>query len=311
MITITEYTQERREAWNTFVNNAKNGIFLFNRDYMEYHRDRCIDCSLMCYQKGKLIAVFPAHREGDTLASHNGLTFGGFVTGTTMKAATMLDLFEAFICWAREHGFGRVLYKCIPHIYHRIPSDEDAYALFLHGAKLIKRDLSSTIDLAHRPVFQRVRRQNICRACNQGIYIREDDNYSEYWLILEENLHQRYGKQPTHSCDEIIALHQIFPSTIRLFSCYAEDRMVAGVIIYESSQVAHTQYIASSGEGRELSAVDLVLSHLIQDVFNKKLFFDFGISTEQDGRYLNRNLTFFKEGFGAGTITHDLYEVTL
>jgi hypothetical protein len=311
IISITDYTHELREDWNNFINNAKNGIFLFNRDYMEYHQDRFNDRSLLCYQNGQLIAVLPAHAEGTTLISHGGLTFGGFVTGAEMKAATMLAIFEAFLHWARNCGFERVYYKIIPHIYHHIPAEEDAYALFIHGARLVKRDLTSTVNLSDVPIFQHVRRRNIRRAAKCGLQIHEDENYSAYWRILEDNLDRRYGKQPTHVCDEIVALHQKFPTAIRLFSCYADDRMVAGVVIYESRQVAHAQYIASSDEGRELSALDLIFSHLIMDVFKKKPYFDFGISTEQDGRYLNQNLVFYKEGFGAGTVTHDLYEVPL
>jgi hypothetical protein len=310
-IIIKEYTEERRGIWNDFVENAKNGIFLFNRDYLEYHCDRFTDCSLMCYQKGELIAILPAHLENELLVSHNGLTFGGFVTSVDMKAAIMLDLFEIFLCWARDNGFERILYKRIPYIYHRIPADEDMYALFIHDARLIKCDLTSTLNLSQAPVFQHVRKRNIRRAANQGLHIQEDDNYSAYWRILEENLYQRHRKRPTHTCNEIIELHRKFPSAIRLFSCYAEERMVAGVVVYESRQVTHIQYIASSAEGRDLSALDLIFSHLIHKVFKDKPFFDFGISTEHDGKFLNRNLAFYKEGFGAGTVTHDLYEVKL
>jgi|WetSurMetagenome_2_1015567.scaffolds.fasta_scaffold09183_2 hypothetical protein len=310
-IIIREYLQENLGIWNNFVDNAKNGIFLFNREYLEYHQDRFKDFSLMCYKKGRLIAIFPAHVERNTLASHNGLTFGGFVTGPDMKVAAILDIFEALLNWARDLGFERVLYKRIPHIYHQIPADEDAYALFINEARLVKRDQTSTINLRQMPIFKGVRRKNILRAIDKGLHIVEDENYPAYWRMLEKNLQKRYEKRPTHTCDEITALHQRFPNSIRLFSCYAEERMIAGVVIYESKQVAHTQYIASSDEGREFSAVDLVLSHLILDVFKGKPFFDFGISTEQDGRYLNRNLAFYKEGFGAGTVTHDIYEVKL
>ena len=38
---------------------------------------------------------------------------------------------------------------------------------------------------------------------------------------------------------------------------------------------------------------------LIEDVFSAKRWFDFGISTEDDGRILNQGLIEQKEGFGA------------
>ena len=39
--------------------------------------------------------------------------------------------------------------------------------------------------------------------------------------------------------------------------------------------------------------------------------FDFGISTEQGGRYLNEGLIFQKEGFGARTVVYDTYELNI
>ena len=38
------------------------------------------DASLMIYRKGQLYALLPANRLGDTLYSHQGLTYGGLIT---------------------------------------------------------------------------------------------------------------------------------------------------------------------------------------------------------------------------------------
>lgn len=45
----------------------------------------------------------------------------------------------------------------------------------------------------------------------------------------------------------------------------------------------------------------------------QKLFWylDFGISNENDGRYLNLGLIEQKEGFGARTVVHDFYRLTV
>lgn len=40
-------------------------------------------------------------------------------------------------------------------------------------------------------------------------------------------------------------------------------------------------------------------------------YFDFGISNENNGRFLNRGLIAQKEGFGARTIVHDFYELSI
>ena len=40
-------------------------------------------------------------------------------------------------------------------------------------------------------------------------------------------------------------------------------------------------------------------------------YFDFGISTHDEGRFLDENLYQFKISFGAGSVTYDHYELDL
>ena len=49
MFEIVRYTAEKADEWNAFVAESKNGTFLFNRGYMDYHADRFVDHSLMFY----------------------------------------------------------------------------------------------------------------------------------------------------------------------------------------------------------------------------------------------------------------------
>lgn len=74
--------------------------------------------------------------------------------------------------------------------------------------------------------------------------------------------------------------------------------MQAGTVIYETPCVAHTQYIGCSQEGRESGALDFLLAQLVEQVYHDKPFFNFGISNENDGHFLNQGLIEFKEGFG-------------
>lgn len=82
-------------------------------------------------------------------------------------------------------------------------------------------------------------------------------------------------------------------------------------MIYESTRVAHVQYIAASPRGRELGALDQLFVHLLDETYAAKDFFDFGISNEQDGRTLNRGLIEQKEGFGARAVVHDFYRLRI
>ncbi len=311
-IVVERYRREKKEEWDRFVSNSKNGHFLFYRDYMEYHSDRFVDYSLMFYEGNRLIGLLPANLEGNTLVSHGGLTFGGLVTNAKMKVSRMLRLFDAMIAYLKNDHIERIIYKRVPYIYHVIPSDEDLYALFLKGARLIRRDISSTIYLLEKVQFQEMRKRSFKKAMAANLEVKVSTDFETYWKILEENLLERHGIRPVHSLEEIRYLHNKFFNNIFLFASYQKREMLAGVVIYESKNVAHAQYIASNKKGRDLGALDAIFFFLINDYYKgKKRYFDFGISTERNGLFLNKGLIFFKEGFGARAVAYDFYEVRL
>jgi hypothetical protein len=106
-------------------------------------------------------------------------------------------------------------------------------------------------------------------------------------------------------------LHSRFPDSIRLFCTFKEERLLAGGLVYDFGRVAHLQYVANSDEGRKVGALDLIIGHLIENVFSSRRYFSFGNSNEQDGHYLNEGLIFQKEGFGARGVAQDFYELDL
>lgn len=309
---IERYTARDRDRWNAFVRSSRNGTFLFDRDYMDYHADRFADHSLLaCDESDRLLALLPAHEAGQRLVSHGGLTYGGFVVDDRMTATLMLELFGAAMDNLRRSGFAALLYKCIPYIYHRAPAEEDRYALFRAGARLTRRDHLAVID--HRaPLARQERRQrSVRKAAKLGLAVRESEDFGAYWEILRANLMSRYGVEPVHSVDEMVLLKSRFPERIRLFAAYDGEAMRAGVVVYVSDCVCHAQYIGASDEGREQGALDAVFEQLIGAFAGVTRYFDFGTSTEHDGMFLNAGLADFKEGFGARTVVHDHYEVDL
>jgi len=306
------YKKPRKTVWDEFVRKSKNGTFLFYRDYMDYHSDRFEDHSLMIWDdKDRLITLLPANRVERKLISHGGLTYGGFITDETMRTPVMLGVFKSVITFLKEHYFDEVVYKTIPHIYHRIPAEEDLYALFLSPAKLVRRDVLTVCDSKNRLSFQERRRRSIKKAVKNGLTVKESNDYEQYWAILEENLNSTYGVDPVHSISEIHLLQSRFPNNIKLFGCFKGEVMLGGVVIYESDKVAHVQYIAANEQGKSSGALDLVFDFLLTDFYREKTFFDFGISNENDGSYLNRGLIDQKEGFGARAVAHDHYVINL
>ncbi len=276
---------------------------------MEYHSDRFLDSSLLFFESGALVAVMPANVADDIFYNHTGLTFGGIISDQKMKIALMLDLFDSLMEYLSQHRIKTIVYKPIPHIYHTVPAEEDLYALFRYGARLIRRDVSSAIVFDEPIPFSKSRRRGITLAKKSGITIKRTDDFEAFMSIVEDVLRSKYNVKPTHTSSEIASLAQKFPENIKLLAAYKDEIMLAGVIIYESGPVAHAQYIASNNTGKKLGATDLVFDSLITQYSTGKRYLDFGISTEKGGACLNRGLAANKEGFGARAITYDTDKV--
>ena len=309
---IERYDDSHRNAWDHFVRTSKNGTFLICRGYMEYHRDRFEDSSILAYDPdGRLAAVCPAHAVDAAFVSHAGLTYGGFIVDSTMTLPRMLELFESVVAFLKSRQFRTFLYKTIPHIHHRAPAEEDRYALFLCQATVVRRAVMTVVAAGVRLPFQKRRLRGRRAAERHGLVVREGDQFAAFWKVLSERLREAFAATPVHSLAEITALRARFSEHIRLFGCWEGEELVAGVVVYETGQVARAQYIAASPRGLGIGALDLLLCTLVEETFRDKQYFDFGTADGLDGRFLNRGLVDYKEGFGGRAVVQDHYELSL
>lgn len=309
MLRVERYESRLQKDWDEFVARSKNGVFLFYRSYLEYHADRFADHSLLFFDDSRLLALLPANRRGNVLASHGGLTFGGFVTDDKMKTPIMLELFDALQQHCRRESIERVIYKPVPHIYHRLSAEEDLYALFVRDGRLVRRDVSSTVVVRERPGLSKGRKWAVKRAKAHGVEVRLSADIEGFMAIEEENLRTKYGVKPTHSAAELRLLAERHPDHIKLFGAYRGETLLGGIVVYENLHVVHAQYIATTPEGREIAALDCIVDGLLNEVYADKTYFDFGISTEDNGRKLNVGLIENKESYGARAVAYDCYEL--
>ncbi len=306
---IRRYRREDKELWNSFVSKARNATFLFDRNYMDYHADRFDDNSFMFYHKGKLKAVLPANVAGDTLYSHQGLTYGGLLLDKKVTVEDVLECFDSLNSWLRENGISKVVYKALPWIYQQYPSEEDLYALtWKCKAQLISRNIASTIVIDNKLKFAESRKSGIRKALSLNIEVGESNDVDGFWHVLEDNLGNRYNAKPVHTASEMKLLMSRFPNNIKLYVAKMNGEIVGGTLIYVTPQVVHTQYISASLEGKKHGALDLLFDYIINKVYANCRYFDFGKSTEQGGAYLNEPLIFQKEGFGGRGVCYDWYQ---
>lgn len=309
MISVSAYDSSKKTEWDAFIDGSKNGTFMLKRDYVEYHSDRFTDFSVMFYDDGKLIAVMPASLHGEEVRSHGGLTYGGVISDKKMTTEKMLNVFDALRLYLKEKSVKSLLYKRVPSIYALYPSDEDLYALFRNQAVLIRRDISTTIYLPDRIKFSKGKKWGVSRARQAGITVKKSTDYDLFIEKENEVLKERHNAQAVHTSEELAYLAEKFPDNISLFVAELNGEFLAGSLVYVTSTVAHTQYIATTAKGRELFAFDYLGNELINNIYADKTYFDFGISTEHDGQFLNQGLCQQKETFGGRGMIYDFYKL--
>jgi hypothetical protein len=310
---------ERRdsEAWDACVAQAGAGTFLHTRRFLSYHEHRFEDLSLVLDDgRGGVSALFPAAldpADNSTVISHPGITYGGLLHDGNLVGSECLRMLQTICRHYSAQGLRRLRYKAVPSIYHRMPAQDDLYALFRMDASLYRRDLSCAIDLSARATPSERRRRGLKKALAKGVEVIEGfDRVQEFWHVLEENLFSRHQRKPVHTLEEMLLLQRRFPAEICLLVAVLGDEVVAGALLFDSARVSHAQYTASSARGREISALDAVFEAAIAFAAREgRRYFDFGVSTEDSGRQLNDGLHEFKTGFGGAGVAHDFYEVQL
>lgn len=309
MLRAERYRAEQSQEWDELVKRSKNGTFLFERGYMDYHADRFPDRSLVFYDGATAIAALPLSERDGKVASHGGLTYGGVICDADMTAALMLEVFAVMQQALAADGVTQLVYKPVPHIYHRLPAEEDLYALFRAGAKLVRRDLAAVLAPKTPGPLATQRKRKLGKLRQSALDVRKSDDLGQYMAVLGELLEQKYSATPVHTVAEIELLAARFPDNIKLYAAYDNSEMLAGVLMYETERVAKAQYIATSQRGRDEFALDAVFQQLFSTIYIDKPLIDLGTSMASAGRYLNDGVAAHKESWGARSVVYDWYEL--
>ena len=308
---LSVYSSELKPEWNGMVSRSKNATFLLHRDYMEYHSDRFRDFSLVfTSHDGEVRGLLPANISGDTLVSHGGLTYGGLVMDDKTSGIDPIGMFDVMRRDLPRMGIRRLVYKPVPWIYHRHPAEEDLYALFRNGARLVVRNLATVVDLESPIPSSRLWKRAAKRRRQGCIDVVEVDSPAEFWEIIVEDRRVRHNAVPVHTYDEMARLKAMFPDKIRCMAAYGPcGDVLAGAVIYADRGVLHLQYAAATSAGKGLYATDVIYHDVVSGRFPGARFFDFGTSNEDGGRYLNAGMVAHKEEFGGRSVVYDTYEL--
>lgn len=312
MINVYRYEEEQRQDWDNLVLHSINGTFLHNRSYMEYHHHLFSDHSLMVEWEGKLVCVMPAHEYENVLYSHQGLTFGGIIIHPELSSFQIYIIVAAILEHAQAKGYDTIVVKQVPSIYATSSQGILEHAYFILGAELISRDFTSAIPLPMDiNTWEHGKRWGLHKAQKSGLRIEEEYCFENFWdQVLVPNLWTKFNASPVHSAKEISWLAENNEGHIRQFNVYLDTKIVGGMTIFETRQLARTQYISATPEGKKLHALDLLIHHLGTKAFSAKNFIDMGTSHELQGRKIKQNLLYWKESFGALPYVQDTYKIS-
>ena len=311
MISVRKYASSDFDIWNDFVKNAKNSLFMHNRNFMEYHSDRFTDNSLMFYDDEELLALLPCNIKDNELFSHGGLTYGGFITNLKMKHYKMQECFTALKTYMVENNIKSLTYKTIPYCYDTLASQEDLYSLYVNGAKVLKVEPSTLIDMTIPVKLPKGRKAQIARAKREGVKIELSNDFESFIELENKILSELHNTKAVHSPAELHLLQSRFPEQIELYAAIYEGKLIAGTVIFVYNNVIHTQYMAADDKAREIGALDYVVSEVIEKYKQTKRYLDFGISSENAGQYLNEGLIAQKESFGGRTMVYQTWKLDL
>lgn len=300
MYQAIKYSDNKKKEWDQFVSTAKNATFLFQRDFMDYHKDRFEDFSLMIYKDEKLFAVLPLNKNEEIAYSHQGLTYGSFILQETAKLTGAFLAFKEALKFLFERGIKKLDLRVIPTFYNSLPSDELEYILFKIDSSLIKRDVIMLINYHNKLRFQKNRREGINKAKRNGLVVKVDGDYDAFWNeILIPNLSKKHGAKPVHALDEIKLLASRFPNNIFQVNVYKGEKIVAGTTVFLTKNVVHPQYVSGNDDKNIYGSLDFLYDFIIDHFKEERSYFSFNTSSEENGKLLNKGLLFWKESCGA------------
>ena len=149
IITIKKYSSNFKSSWDDFIDASKNATFLLKRDFIEYHKKRFQDYSLLFFNEKELVGLLPANIVADKIFSHQGLSYGGLVLSPKVKFNDVFQIYNSLLKFLEENHIKKIHLKLLPEIYALVPNKEISYLLFKSNASLVRKDISSVIDYSY------------------------------------------------------------------------------------------------------------------------------------------------------------------
>lgn len=323
-LSIEKFGTENEEKWDNFIiKDSINGTFLHSRKFLNYHKNRFNDHSLLIKNGTNIVAIVPAceivEDEKRTFYSHKGSTFGGIVINSNFNnihhVDSVISILEQYL---NEQGFNKIVLKNTSELFTKGNTSLLDYYYFKYGYKSYN-ELSLFIDFNQYDSiiennFSTSKRRDFKYSLKYNLefkILKTDYEINNFYKLLVLSL-KNHNTKPAHSLEELLNFkNNRFSDIVEFYGVYYKDNLIAGSMVFNfNNTVFHTQYLASNSAYSNYYPMNFLNYNLIKEAYiNNFSFFSFGISTEEQGKVLNTSLAQFKEGFGTmGSINRTYYK---
>ena len=259
---------------------------------MDYHRDRFEDHSLMIFKNEALVALLPTHLLNKSLVSHNGLTYGGLIVDNNFDQSDIKLLFDSVFSYCKLNGFKQLILKTMPNFYQNKSQEKiEGYLKQICEAKLDKKRVLA-IDYSQPLTIHKTKLKHFRKHQATDFIIKKENTFKLFWnKVLIPLLKEKHNTKPVHSLGEIELLNSQFPKEIVQYNVYCQDKILAGITIFDKGNIVKSQYGAATKLGKKTRALEYLFLNLIfKFKQEEKTFFSMGTVIDKS----------FPEGYNTG-----------
>jgi hypothetical protein len=318
-IEVKDYTGDHHKAWDEFVRNvSRNGGIFQERDFLSYHPEgKFNDASLLFFEKGTLMAVFPAaivsENGKEKVVSHPGSSCGGLIFHDTATLQQVLEILELLIGFYKEKKIDSIEIRLSEPIFNAIPDEELRYLLWHRGFTLKSQEISTCVKLSEAKIWEKLcRKRNLTYIKQQekdGVKVMETGDVDKVYPIIEMNLKVRYNRIPTHSREELMKLKEIYPDRIHYWVAEKEDKVLGILVLFDVNKTGvHSFYIAKNEQYENVKAMPLLFHKAFEHYYQQGYaWFNFGISSR--GQQIKWGILEFKENVGGRATARQIWHL--
>lgn len=251
------------------------------------------------------MGVLPLCKDHKKAVSHSGLSFGEIVWAEPMPLWQKVLFWKQLLQFLAAQGIESLYLKPLPDYQKGTLDHSNEFILGRLNAKIVMQEFSMVLNA---PQLSTRKKRSLQKAQKAGLWWRRENSFTDFWDLLSLNLNTRHQTQPTHQLSEIQWLASVLPEHIQLACAYQNSELLAGAVLYLNQNCLHIQYMANSDKGRQLGALDWLLTELQRHHPNIQSF-SLGVSTIRAQNCVNEGLHIWKEEFGAKLALHQHYEV--